>query len=34
MNSTNPPPINNLEDLKRILEAALLAADAPLSCAR
>ena len=29
MNST--PTINNLEELKRILEAALLAADAPLS---
>ena len=27
----NTPPINNLEELKRILEAALLAADAPLS---
>ncbi len=27
----NPPTINNLEDLKRILEAALLAADGPLS---
>lgn len=26
----NTPPINNLEELKRILEAALLAADAPL----
>jgi segregation and condensation protein B len=27
----NPPTINNLDELKRILEAALLAADAPLS---
>ena len=27
----NTPTINNLEELKRILEAALLAADAPLS---
>ncbi len=27
----NTPTINNLEELKRVLEAALLAADAPLS---
>jgi segregation and condensation protein B len=29
--TNNPPTISNLEELKRILEAALLASDAPLS---